>query len=257
MIKIGSPLFILREKCAVDLMSVIEKLAEIGYDGIEFLGFFGHKPVDIKKKLDSCGIKAIGNHVPFNEFSQNVDRVINDHNEIGCKYITISPPTVDGFPGGSDYAQTLEVFQMIGEAMKAADMKLLFHNHAEELRSIVNGKAILEHIFDDTPLDILYCELDLGWISIGGGDPVYYLEKYGNRCPVVHFKDYIPAENDNGFLFRPTGYGVMNNAELFNMAKSYKPDWYIMDHDCAYERDIFYDLSISLNFFKDLIKVSE
>ena len=257
MIKIGSPMFILRDECKKDLMEVIERLAEIEYDGIEFLGFFGHKPSEIKKKLDTCGLKAIGDHVPYVEFSENVNKVIDEHKEIGCKYITVSPPGVDGFPGGPEYKHTLETFHMLGEAMNAAGMKLLYHNHAEELRNVVDGKAILEHIFDDTPSDVLYCELDLGWINIGGGDPFYYLEKYGNRCPVVHFKDYIPAENDSGFLFRPTGYGVMNNAELYSKVIHYKPDWIVMDHDCAYDRDIYYDLDISLRYFKNLIEVTK
>jgi sugar phosphate isomerase/epimerase len=256
MIKIGSPLYILREECTNDLMVVIEKLAEIGYDGIEFLGFFGHNPSDIKKKLDSHGIKAVGNHVPFTDFLNRVQKVIDEHKEIGCKYITIAPPGPEGFPNGADYGRTLETYIEIGEIMNMNNMKLLYHNHAEELRSITNGKAALEHIFDDTPLDILYCELDLGWIGIGGGDPEYYLNKYGTRCPVVHFKDYILNNSEDGFKFRPTGYDIMNNADLFEISKKYDPDWYIMDHDNAYGRDIFFDLEISLNYFRNLAKVS-
>ncbi|MDR2568761.1 MAG: hypothetical protein LBD23_00505, partial [Oscillospiraceae bacterium] len=62
MVKIGSPLFILMEECKKDLMGVLERLAEIGFDGVEFLGLFGHKPTDIKNKLDSCGLIAVGDH---------------------------------------------------------------------------------------------------------------------------------------------------------------------------------------------------
>ena len=87
MAKIGSPLFILREECSKDLPAVLEKLAQIGYEGIEFLGFFGHKPADIKSKLDSCGLEAVGNHVAFDEFAQHTDKVIDEHKELGCGYI--------------------------------------------------------------------------------------------------------------------------------------------------------------------------
>ena len=134
-------------------------------------------------------------------------------------------------------------------------MKLLYHNHAEELKTKIDGKTILENIFDDTRPDLLYCEPDLGWISIGGGNPAYYLEKYKERCPVIHFKDYI--NTDGGFLFRPTGYGVLNNVKLYALSLSCNPEWYIMDHDCAYKRDNYFDLAISLEYFKNLMTVTK
>ena len=251
MAKIGSPLFILREECQKDLTGVLDKIAQIGYDGVEFLGFFGRKPSEIKNKLDSCGIIAIGDHVAFDEFAKNTDRVINEHKEIGCGYITIGAP-------GYINTETTETFERIGEKMNAADMKLLFHNHAEELKSKPGGKSVLENIFDDTRPDLLYCELDLGWISIGGAQPDYYLRKYKNRCPVLHFKDYIYNEIGD-FIFRPTGYGIMNNAELYKITVDCDspPEWYVMDHDCAYKRDSYFDLKISLEYFRNLIEVTK
>jgi len=241
MAKIGSPLFILREECAKDLTAVLDKIAEIGYDGVEFLGFFGNKPSDIKNKLDSLGLAAVGDHVAFDEFAGNTAKIIDERKEIGCKYITI------GAPGAID-GRAIEIFEKIGEEMIASGMKLLYHNHAEELRN-----KTLEKIFDNTKN--LYCELDLGWISIGGADPAYYLQKYKNRCPVVHFKDYMPTVD--GFIFRPTGYGIMSNAELYALCLSCdpQPEWYVMDHDCSYERDIYFDLKISLEYFKNLMTV--
>ena len=252
MAKIGSPLFILREECQKDLLSVLDKLSLIGYDGIEFLGFFGYKPSDIKKRLDSCGLTAIGDHVAFTEFAENTEKVIEEHKEIDCGYITIGAPGKDGLPGGENYARTIETFERIGESLKSAGMKLLFHNHAEELQKTSDGKTVLETIFDDTRPDLLYCEPDLGWIGIGGGEPEYFVRKYKNRCPVIHFKDYI--KTDNGFLFRPTGYGDMNNSELYAIARDCgsPPEWYVMDHDLAYERDSYFDLKISLEYFKNL-----
>ena len=111
---------------------------------------------------------------------------------------------------------------------------------------------------DDVKVGLLSLEPDLGWIQIGGGEPLYYLNKYANRCPVVHFKDFIPTEKD-GFLFRPTGYGVVNNAVLYAKTLTFdkQPEWYILDHDCSYERDIYFDLKISLEYFKNLMTVSQ
>jgi sugar phosphate isomerase/epimerase len=249
--KIGSPLFILREECAKDLMAVLDKIAEMGYDGVEFLGFFGHKPSIIRYKLNTCGLIAVGNHVAFDDFAGNTHKIIDEHKELGCKYITIGAP-----PAGSSYAYTIDIFERIGEKMKVSGMKLLYHNHAEELRDKINGKTYLESVFDDTRPDLLYCELDLGWIAIGGADPAYYLGKYKNRCPVVHFKDYM-FTSEKGFLFRPTGYGELNTAGLYaqSLACDPLPEWYIMDHDLAYKRSSYSDLKISLEYFRTLTRL--
>jgi len=255
MSKIGSPLFILRDECQKDFMQVIEKLGELGFDGIELFGIFGHKPADVRKKLDSCGLEAVGDHVPFNEFATNTAKVIDEHKELGCKFLTLSAPESGGLPGGENYARTLETIEKIGEKMKQAGMTLLYHNHAEEPRSIINGKAALEHLMDDAPA--LSLEADLGWIQIGGGDPMHYLEKYKDRCPIVHFKDFIPAKpgGEADFYFRPTGYGVVRNAELYAKTLEFDtpPAWYVMDHDCAYTRDIYWDLKISVEYFRNLM----
>ena len=256
--KIASPLFILRDECSKDLMGTLEKLAEIGFDGVEFLGFFGHAPEKIRGKLDSIGLRAIGNHVPFDEFSKDAEKVVAEHGVLGCGFVTIAAPDSKGMPDGEDYPQTLRTMQGIGAMMRGAGMKLLFHNHASELKTASNGKSLLENLLDDCPPDSLYFEPDLGWIKIGGGDPAHYLKKYAARCPAIHFKDFIPDEKSGpgNFKFRPTGYGSMNNAELYRMALGCDPEWLVMDHDDAYGRDAFDDLKLSLEYFKNLIKIT-
>ena len=272
--KIASPLFILREICAQDLMGALEKLAGFGFDGVEFIGFFGHEPKSIREKLDSVGLRAMGNHFSFNEFCTNTEKTIEDHSILGCSYITISAPEPKGMPDGEEYAKTIQEMERIGAMMRSAGMKLLYHNHASEAKNASNGKPILENIMDDISPDALYLEPDLGWIKIGGGNPAHYLKKYTTRCPVIHFKDFYSDDIDKtatfgkydvahgnadsgNFEFRPTGYGIMNNAELYRLSFSCNPEWYVLDHDAAYERDPFADLKISLDYFKNLMKISE
>ena len=219
--------------------------------------FLSRLPI-IRKKLDSLGLLAIGDHVSFIRFSAETGAVIDEHREIGCKFITIGSPGESGFPGGADYSRTIDSLNRIGEAVQKAGMRLLYHNHAGELKPSKNGKSILEHLMDDTDPGLLYLEPDLGWIKIGGGEPEFYLEKYRNRCPVVHFKDFIFSDaSKEKYVFRPTGYGQMNNAVLLKKVLSFEklPEWYVVDHDCAYEGDIFFELKISLDFFINLTKL--
>ena len=44
------------------------------------------------------------------------------------------------------------------------------------------------------PADLLWLELDLGWVWQAGGDPVAELEATTGRCPLVHVKDFSSRE---------------------------------------------------------------
>ena len=248
MAKIASPLFILREHCAKDLYGVLERIALLGFDGVEFLSTFGRDAREVRVRLDALGLTAVGNHVGFNELADETERVLDENSALGCGFITAGGAGADAMPGGKNYRGAIETWQSLCEKTKARGMTLLYHNHAQELKNKINGKTELECLMDDAPS--LSLEPDLGWMKIGGADPFYFLEKYAGRCPVIHFKDYMFTED--GFVFRPTGYGSLDCAGLGRAANKCSPVWYVLDHDHAYERDIYGDLKLSLDYFKNL-----
>ncbi len=98
-IKMASPLYIIREQCAVDLFGVLRKLGNIGFDGVEFLGFFGHAERDVRRCLDDLGLLALGNHVPYQSFLQDINGTLDFHAAVGCAYLTIGDWGASGFPG--------------------------------------------------------------------------------------------------------------------------------------------------------------
>ena len=74
-IRLASPLYLVREDCERDLAAVLHRLAQIGFDGVEFLGFFGHSAQQVRAMLDWEGLEALGNHVPFGELSARPQEV--------------------------------------------------------------------------------------------------------------------------------------------------------------------------------------
>ncbi|MBE0698562.1 MAG: TIM barrel protein [Anaerolineaceae bacterium] len=269
-IKFASPLYILREQCAVDLFSVLRKLKDIGFDGVEFLGFFGHGADEVRRCLDEIEFHALGNHVSYQSFLQDINGTLDFHATVGCGYITISNLGESGFPGSPNWGQTLAGLIKIGEEAQKYGITLLYHNHDHELIDHIDGHELLDAILSSTPKQVLSFEPDLGWIEIGGGNCEYYLTRYVDRCPVIHLKDYYSSDRSkHGFVrdflpqrgnaergyfeFRPTGYGVLNLARLMPLCLSCAPEWFVMDHDLAYERDSFADLKLSLDYVKTLM----
>jgi sugar phosphate isomerase/epimerase len=268
-IKMASPLYILREQCAADLFSVLKKLKDTGFDGVEFLGFFGHGADEVRRWLDDIELRALGNHVPYQSLLNDMDRTLDFHAAVGCSYLTVGDWHGSGFPGSPTWENTLGGLIKINERAKDYGITLLYHNHDNELIDRVDGRELLDVIMDAVPKNVLALEPDLGWIEIGGGNCEYYLTRYADRCPVIHLKDYYSTDiSRHGFVrefvpqrgsaergffeFRPTGYGVLNLARLMPLCLNCAPEWFVMDHDLAYERDSFADLKLSLDYVKAL-----
>jgi sugar phosphate isomerase/epimerase len=273
-IKLASPLYILREQCASDLFAVLRKIKEMGFDGVEFLGFFGHSAPAVRRCLDDLQLRALGNHVPYENILSDMDGTLEFHAAVGCSYLSVGDWPAAGFPGGPDWEQTLAGLVKISQQARKYGITLLYHNHDNELITRVDGRELLDVILRATPKQVLAFEPDLGWIEIGGGNCEYYLTQYADRCPVIHLKDYYSADKSrHGFVrdfvpqrgsaerghfeFRPAGYGVLNLARLMPLCIQCAPEWFVMDHDLAYERDSFGDLKLSLDYVKTLLSLYE
>lgn len=273
-IKLAAPLFILRHECEQDLPGVLRKIRALGYDGVEFLGLFGCAPEDIRAVLDEIGLAALGDHVNIDEFYRDIPGVLAARKAIGCRYISVGGMGEDAMPGGADFPATREKYAAIAQAARAQGITLLYHNHANELEHKAGDIDQLDAILQGIPAEDLQFEPDLGWIAIGGGDPAYYLEKYRDRSPVLHLKDYYASdvsllgnvqefqperggEERGHFEFRPTGYGVMNYPALMDKCLACNPGWIVADHDLAYGRDNYQDLKISLDYLRNLLLIHQ
>jgi sugar phosphate isomerase/epimerase len=271
-IKIASPLYIVREECSKDLFAVLEKLKRLGFEGIEFLGFFNQSPEKIRHKLDELNMIALGNHVDYHHFLNNMDETIHSHQILGCEYITITGLPKEQLQGEIFLQEYITNVTRIGAICRDRGITLLYHNHDHELSIQVKGHSLLEEIWDRIPQESISFEPDLGWMEIGGAEPAYFLDKYQDRCPVIHLKDYYAVdrlgignvhelngmkgkESHSYFEFRPIGYGIANIPRLMSRIKNCNPKWVVADHDLAYDRDSYYDLELSLNYIRNILAI--
>lgn len=57
---IGLQMFTVRDETAKDFRSVLRKVAELGYEGVEFAGYGDIPPEEMKSLLQELNLKAIG-----------------------------------------------------------------------------------------------------------------------------------------------------------------------------------------------------
>lgn len=271
-IKFASPTFLFRHECPNSMESIMKEIAACGFDGLELYSMFGHSAKTIAEYCKKTNLLILCDHIHYDEFSTDTENVIKSRSEIGAKYLTIDNIPNELLPGAPGFSKAVKEIERISKLCKEYGIQLLYHNHGYDLIKKVDGVPVLDLILDNIDPDLLKYQPDLGWLALGGGDPVYYLKKYKDRCPVIHLKDYFVTEPTllespfvlgterggaeyNYFEFRPSGFGVMNFPALMPHILACEPEWITTDHDMSYERDTYKDMAMSLTYIKQLISL--
>ena len=246
---VGLQLYTVRDDMAKDFKGTLQKVKELGYDGVEFAGMYDHTPAEIKAMCAEIGLNPISAHVPLQEMLEDIDKVIADYKAIGCQYIVVPYVTEERRPGGEKFLQMVEEIRTIGQKCKEAGLVLLYHNHDFEFAKTESGEFGLDYLYANVPADLLQTELDQCWVKYAGQDPVAYLQKYSGRSPVVHLKDYYASgeqkedpyaliglnegekKENTAFEFRPLGYGVQDVPAIVRAAKAADSQWLIVEQD--------------------------
>lgn len=191
---VGVQLYTFRDAMAEDAIGTLKKIAGMGYKEIETARsskghYYGLKPAEMKKVCEDLGMVLRSGHVHVDE---NWAKTIDEAAESGQDYLICSTmpsrgQTVD------NYKSVSEVFNKAGEESKKLGINFGYHNHSYEFQS--DGDQVLfDVLMDNTEADLLHMELDLGWVIVGGKDPLDYFAKYPGRFPLWHLKDMDMAE---------------------------------------------------------------
>jgi sugar phosphate isomerase/epimerase len=195
-INIGIQMYSVRDDLAKDFEGTLRKVREMGYDYIEFAGYYGGYTDGKKLKalLDEIGLKSVSVHQGPDMFLEQGQKAYDFFRDYGVKYIVI--PWYDGskLPGNAAWEETKKLFTKISDEAKQNGMSLLYHNHDFEFTKVG----------DEYQYDIMFRDLnghldpepDTCWMKHGGVNPAEYIRKYGDRINVVHLKDltYVDGE---------------------------------------------------------------
>lgn len=260
-------LYSVRDAFQADAVATLEKVKDMGYQGVEFAGLYDNDPAMLKEKLDQLGLKAISAHVPFADLSSNLDQVISDYRILGCSFIVIPWLDAKKFLSAEALPSTIEAVKVIGKKLAEAGFTLLYHNHDFEFEKI-DGKYIIDILYDSVCEDHLKTELDTCWVNVGGENPADFVRKYAKRSPVVHLKDFVgggkeglyeligndqvKTDNKASFDFRPVGYGVQDIPSILSASLDAGATWVVVEQDRSSERDPLEAVKMSRDYLKTL-----
>jgi len=223
--RIGVQLYTVRNAMKENVERTLEQVARIGYKEVEFAGYFGRTPQQVRAQLDANGLTAPSAHsadLPTvrTRFAEVLETAtIIGHRYVLCASLPRSEQTLDG------YKRIAAEFNSAGEVAAKSGLVFGFHNHDEVFKPLgsTTGYDIL---LAETDPKLVAMQMDLFWIVKGGKDPLAYFAKYPGRFASVHVKDMAA-----GGAMVDVGAGQLPFAKYFAQSKQAGIKHYFVEHD--------------------------
>ncbi len=183
-------LYSLREETAKDFDTVLGKISQMGYTGVEFAGYGDIPAETMKQLLQKHNLKSVGSHIPAERFLHNLEEELAYNKIIGTETLVIPYANLSSAEDVSALAANIK---KVAPAIKQAGFGFAYHNHAHEFET-VNGTYLLDLLLQAVPAEDLSLELDVYWAAYAGLDPFAYLAQHNSRISLVHIKQIKDME---------------------------------------------------------------
>jgi sugar phosphate isomerase/epimerase len=184
--RIGLQLYTVRHEMEKDFEGTIARVAATGYREVEFAGYFGRTPRDVRALLDHHGLAAPSAHVSL---APDQWRAALDAAPIvGHRYLVIAWIPAEQRRTLDDCKRAAERLSRAATEARAAGLQFAYHNHDFEFVPL-EGRLPYDVLLTETDPKLVQLEMDLYWIVKAGQDPLAYFARWPGRFPMVHVKD--------------------------------------------------------------------
>jgi inosose dehydratase len=247
--------------------SILDDIARTGYDGTQ-LGLGFPEGDALRAALAERGLRlaevyasipgTVDGPTPaaLAEMRERVRLLAAGGGEVLCIAFDGSPDR-DPFAGRATdpatprltddgWAATIELLETIAAETRAVGARIAFHPHAG---TYVETPEEVERLATSIGAETLPFCLDVGHYTVGGGDPVAAIRRFGARVGHVHLKDVdrevlagLRAGNVGGFgaairerLFTELGAGVLDlDGVLSALADHGYDGWLMVEQDSSW-----------------------
>jgi sugar phosphate isomerase/epimerase len=244
--KVGIQLYTVRDLMKNDVPGTLAKVAAIGYKEVEFAGYFGHTPAQIRDLLKRNGLKSPSSHLGFDTLDNGWQKALDDAKAAGHEWVTIAWLPEEKRKTLDDWKRHAETFNRAAAQAKKTDLKFAYHNHDFEIRPI-EGTRPLDLLLSSTDPKLVDFELDLYWAVFGGSNPVDFFNRYPKRFKMVHVKD-SSGPPDNKIV--DVGQGTIDFRSIFAQSEKAGIKHYFVENDQPADPDV--TMRTSYNYLKSL-----
>lgn len=224
--KIALQLYSVRDDCAKDLPGVIKAVAAMGYEGVEFAGYYGRTAEELRKMLDENGLVCCGTHTGLDSLTgDNLEKTIAFNKTLGNRFLIVPGLPRERTESREAWRETARIFSEIAKKVKPYGMVVGYHNHTEEFKPL-DGEMPWDTFFGNTTKDVVM-QFDTGNALVAGAEAAPFIKKYPGRATTAHIKEHS-ATNGNALI----GEGDIKWKELLPLIKNTgKAKWYIVEQE--------------------------
>jgi sugar phosphate isomerase/epimerase len=243
---IGLQLWTVRNQISKDPDGTLGKVAQIGYNSVELMGygngkFFGLTPAQLLAIIKKYQLATPSGHYSMSNFLLKGD--LNDLKDniavaaaMGHKYIVIPFLTDNMRTSLDDYKRLAAKFNTAATEAKKSGLKLAYHNHNFEFKDWGGGKTGYDVFLKETDPALVFFEMDMYWASRAGHDPIQLIKDNPGRFKMWHIKDMSqkmpPTYTVEGAqYFAEVGSGIINYKEIFKYKKQSGMEYFFVEQD--------------------------
>lgn len=211
----------MQEDTQQDLLATLQKVAAMGYQGVEFAGYFDHSAEEIKAELTRLNLTVAAPHISYQALFDKLEETLAFEKVLGNKNIVIPYAT---FVTQAEWLTFIAKVKTLLPKIKAAGFTLLYHNHAHEFSEIPDFDA-LEALCQAIPE--LKLEVDLYWLAYAGIDVVTWLDERQQMIKLLHLKDMQENPQESTII----GKGILLLENYLAFAKVQGLEWIIVEQE--------------------------
>jgi sugar phosphate isomerase/epimerase len=248
---IGLQLYTVGDEMDSDPAGTLKAVAATGYRQVELSPLSKTPPKELKKMLDDNGLTNPSGHYMLPDLMSKLPDMVDLAHLFGQEFMVVTVPWVTD-PSRfkvdpqadqlalflavirgltlDDWKWNAEQFNKAGEQIKKSGLQLAYHNHNFEWREY-DGVVAYDEFLRLTDPSLVKLELDCGWATVAGRDPIAYLTISPDRYTLLHIKDFRKGfkprttirDTDAGPL-EPTelGRGAIDYSKVFSAARKAK-----------------------------------
>jgi len=244
---VGVQLYTFRDAMTQDPKGTLSKVAELGFKQLESARsdkglYYGLTPIEMRDTCKALGLSIRSGHVHLDtDWNQTMEQAA----EAGQEYVICSSMPTEG-QDIDNYLRVAEAFNKAGEDCKKLGLKFGYHNHSYEFESD-KGQVLYDVLLENTDSSLVHMELDLGWVVMGGKNPIDYFNEYPGRFPLWHLKDMSILEGESTEF----GKGDLNIAEMLENIDLAGVKYMFMEQE-QYDNNPFDSIQYNLNYLAKL-----
>ncbi|SEN07576.1 Sugar phosphate isomerase/epimerase [Duganella sp. CF517] len=185
---LGVQLWSVKDEVKQDFEGTLDKLAKLGFQGVEFAGEFGKykaDPAGLKAFLRKKGLQCAGAHMRVDQLNAaNFKPTTDFYKQLGCDHLIISMDDRAASKDGS--TELAKELSALSAKLDAQGMKLGYHNHEVEMLGD-KGQTNWDVLAKNTPKNFIL-QQDVGWTTYAGKDPIDFVKEYPGRTVTTHYK---------------------------------------------------------------------